>query len=354
MKKSKNVWLLGFTSLFNDVSSELIYSSMPFYLAKLGYGTFEVGLLAALVNGLSSVLKMLFGMLADIGKKKPLVFLGYFTSAVSKFIIAVARNVKAIAAAVIFDRIGKGIRTSPRDALLAEYKKKARAFGIHRALDTLGAILGSFLAFIFIEKGLISEGVLIGAVIGFLSLVPLLFVVETGQRVKKKEVGFKFTPLLIPMGLQAFSLIPPLVLISTLSRTFGASSLLAYIIFNVVYDATSLLVARFGDAFDKRVLLFLGYLTSSASMILAGMQNLLALPLYGVAYGLIQPISPAIISGLFAEKGSALGSYYLVTGLAIFAGSTFFGKLLEASLTPYFAAASISAVSAIAIFAVSK
>ena len=145
----KNVALLGTTSFFNDFSSESVFSLLALYASSPSL----VGLLGGIMNGLGSIFKLLFGYMSDkINQRKPMVFAGYLTSALSKFSLPFVGQ-SGMAVPLITDRIGKGIRTSPRDAILAGAKNKGWAFGWHRALDTLGAVGGSVFAYLLINNG---------------------------------------------------------------------------------------------------------------------------------------------------------------------------------------------------------
>ncbi len=146
----RNVYGLSLTSLLTDISSESVYAVLPFYIRSLGYGREIVGLIEGLGELLSSIFKLYSGYIAHkIKKYKLLVMLGYLLSALAKPFFIFTKTWYEIAVVKIVDRLGKGIRTSPRDALLAasaSEEKRGRAFGIHRSLDTLGSTTGPFIA----------------------------------------------------------------------------------------------------------------------------------------------------------------------------------------------------------------
>ena len=145
------VWALGFVSLLMDVSSELIHSLLPVFMATaLGMSAFTIGLIEGLAESTALVVKVFSGVLSDwYGRRKPLVLLGYALGACSKPLFAIASSIDMVAAARLIDRVGKGVRGAPRDALVAEISPpgiRGAAFGLRQALDTVGAFVGPLLA----------------------------------------------------------------------------------------------------------------------------------------------------------------------------------------------------------------
>lgn len=170
----KNILGMSFTSLLTDVSSESVYAVLPFYVLGLGYGREIVGLIEGLGELTSSIFKFLSGYVAErISKYKMLALLGYALSALTKPFFTLAKTWPVIAAIKVVDRLGKGIRTSPRDTLIASSSSRryrGRAFGLHRAMDTIGATIGPLLAALLLP--------LVGFTgIFFLSLIPGLVAV---------------------------------------------------------------------------------------------------------------------------------------------------------------------------------
>ena len=154
-KTKKNIWWLSATSFLTDVSSEMIFPILPIFLKNvLGAPFIVIGLIEGVAEGLGSILKYFSGYLSDkIRKRKGLTIIGYALSASSKFIFAIANSSLIVLAARTLDRTGKGIRTAPRDALIAESvdpKERGKYFGIHRASDTAGAVLGTLIAIVIL------------------------------------------------------------------------------------------------------------------------------------------------------------------------------------------------------------
>src|SRR5918911_1580603 len=143
----RNVWVMSATSLLNDISSEMLLNLIPFFLANiLGVRTALIGLIEGIAETTASLLKIFFGAMSDrLGKRKPFAVVGYALSAIAKPLLYFASAWGWVLSVRLADRIGKGVRTAPRDALIADSidgAQRGLAFGLHRASDTLGAFLG--------------------------------------------------------------------------------------------------------------------------------------------------------------------------------------------------------------------
>src|SRR5262249_18859662 len=150
------VWGLGFVSMFMDVSSEMIHALLPLYLVGvLGASTLTVGIIEGIAEATASITKIFSGALSDyLGRRKLLAALGYGIAALTKPVFPLASNIGWLVAARFVDRIGKGIRGSPRDALIADLTPanlRGNAYGLRQSVDTVGAVLGPLLAIVFME-----------------------------------------------------------------------------------------------------------------------------------------------------------------------------------------------------------
>lgn len=181
-----NVIILGLVSLLTDISTEMVYPLLPLFLTtRLGATPAVVGLIEGIAESLASLLKVFSGYLADLfGRKKPLAILGYGSSTAGKVVLYVARSWPAVLVARVIDRLGKGIRTAPRDALIADSstpETRGRAYGLHRALDTLGAAAGVLLAYYFVVayKGDYARVFLWAMVPAFMGVAVLFLARET-------------------------------------------------------------------------------------------------------------------------------------------------------------------------------
>ncbi|MDI6638770.1 MAG: MFS transporter [Bacillota bacterium] len=184
-----NIIILGMVSLLTDISTEMVYPLLPLFLTtRLGATPAVVGLIEGIAESLASLLKVFSGYLADLfGRKKPLAILGYGSSTVGKVVLYLAGSWPVVLAARVIDRFGKGVRTAPRDALIADSstpETRGRAYGLHRAMDTLGAAVGVLLAYYFITayKGDYGSVFLWAMVPAFLGVAVLFFARETRAR----------------------------------------------------------------------------------------------------------------------------------------------------------------------------
>jgi MFS family permease len=157
LKIPKNVFILGLVSFFNDIASEMIYPLVPIFLTSvLGAPVSVVGLIEGIAESIASILKVISGWMSDkMQKRKPFVISGYSLSAFSKIIFSLAYSWPVVLLARFVDRFGKGTRTSARDALItesSEVSNRGRTFGFHRAMDTMGAVIGPLLAIVAMQS----------------------------------------------------------------------------------------------------------------------------------------------------------------------------------------------------------
>src|SRR3989344_2271910 len=198
-----NIILLGLTSLLADFSSEMIQPLLPFFIATLGGAGIAVGLVGGVGDALAAIFKVISGRWADQSKKyKKFVYLGYGFSAVAKFFFPLAKAWAHIFVLRPVERIGKGLRDAPRDAIVSESttessRKRGLGFGIQRAMDSLGAIVGSIFVYVlFVDLGFEFRTIFFfAAVIALTALIPLVFVKEprslTEREPNRKKISFK-------------------------------------------------------------------------------------------------------------------------------------------------------------------
>ena len=181
--EKRNIYALGMTSFLNDVSSDMIAPLLPAFINSLGGGSVALGVVGGLRDSISSLLKVFSGYLADRwNRRKPIVFAGYLISAVFKLLLPFSKSWVHVAFFSSAERVGKGIRTAPRDAIIAESmpKRKGEGFGIHRAMDSLGAVVGSIVALFLLWRMSfeIRSVLIVAGLLSFASLIPLLRVRE--------------------------------------------------------------------------------------------------------------------------------------------------------------------------------
>ena len=353
---SKNVFVLGLVSFFNDVASEMIYPIVPIFLTSvLGAPVAIVGLIEGIAESTASVLKVVSGWLSDKWRKrKPFVVAGYAFSAISKILLSLAYSWPFVLFARFVDRFGKGTRTSARDALItesSENKVRGRAFGFHRTLDTLGAVVGPLIALLaihFLDNNfrLIFFLAFIPAFIGILLL--LFFVKE-----KKKEANslntFHFNWRELNPSFKIFLLISFIFALGNSSDAFlilraqnlGLSLILvvlAYVFFNFTYAIFSMPAGIISDKIGPKKVLLAGFLLFSAVYLFFGLAHSslllwLLFPIYGIYMALTEGVGKAYISNLIPQEkiGTAFGIYQTTIGL-----TTFLASLIAGLLWTYF------------------
>ncbi len=371
----RNVFALGFVSFFTDISSEMVFSLLPTFLLGLpGSSRAVLGLIEGTAEALSYALRAVSGVFSDkFRKRKIFVVIGYGLSNVVKPLFAVAKAPLDVFVVRVSDRVGKAVRTSPRDALLSESvseKRQGAAFGLHRTLDQSGAIIGPVIASI----AMILLGFTITAVF-WLSLIPgtialliILFLVKeqaskSVSRLRllsgvKSVLGGDFSRLLIIVtifSLGAFNF--SFVLVNAKEAGVTDSHLpLVYAIINVAHTAIAIPAGVLSDRMGKERVLILGYsvFLFTAMLILlspaTGFNALLVAILFGAYVGIIETIQRALIPKYAKNdlRGTAYGLYYLVVGSAFFVSNAVVGTLWELHGASVAATYSV-AVSSIAI-----
>ncbi|MCX5749256.1 MAG: MFS transporter [Candidatus Saganbacteria bacterium] len=354
-KIPKNVVWLGLVSFFNDVASEMIYPLVPIFLTSvLGAPVAIVGLIEGIAESTASLLKVVSGWLSDkFRSRKPFTVAGYLFSAFSKILLSFAFSWPLVLFARFVDRFGKGVRTSARDALIAESSDatvRGRSFGFHRGLDTLGAVIGPLLALIAIRflndnLRLIFFLAFIPAFIGILLLV--IFVKE-----KRKETGpfeaFHFKWQDLDPSFKIYLLISFIFALGNSSDAFlilraqnlGLSLtliVLTYVLFNFTYAMFSMPAGIVSDKIGPRKVLLSGFLLFAFVYLLFGAIHSsvflwVLFPLYGIYMALTEGVGKAYISNLVPNEktGTAFGIYQTTVGLC-----TFFASLIAGLLWTY-------------------
>jgi MFS family permease len=354
----RTVWTLGLVSLCMDTSSELIHSLLPVFLVgTLGASPAFLGLVEGVAEATSSITKVFSGWLSDVlGKRKLLAVLGYGLAAASKPIFPLASTPLQVLGARFVDRIGKGIRGAPRDALVADVtpaEVRGAAFGLRQALDTVGAFLGPALAI-----GLMAlladdiRAVFWWAVVpGALAVVLLAAGVEEPKRESGRgapaRLPFSWREVRrLPAALWAVVIIGGVFALARFSEAFlilrardaGLSlelTPLVLILMNLVYAAAATPAGRLSDRIDRRIVLAAGLgVLIAADAVLAWLGASLAGAMAGVAlWGLHLALTQGLLAALVADaapqeaRGTAFGLYNLVSGLAFLAASLAAGEL---------------------------
>jgi MFS family permease len=368
---------LGFVSLFTDASSEAIFPLLPAFLATLGASNTFIGLVEGAADLVASVLKYLTGIVADRrARLKPLVLAGYALSTVARPLVAFALAPWHVLAVRVTDRIGKGVRTSPRDALIAHATDpaiRAQAYGFHRSMDHAGAAIGTVLAVVLLWL-LGADGAraatadqlrtvfLWAAVPGVIAMIALAL---TREPPMPAPVAGAATSQPLPRELKRALL--PLILFACANATdafilvkaarLGAPAIAApllWLALHVVKASTATLGGRLADRYGKRNALALGWavyaFTWGAVGFVESVPVLFVLSAaYGTSHGLVEGAERALVAELAhgAGKGKAFGAYNMAIGLAALASSTAFGFVWDSLGS----AAAFSASGAVALLA---
>ena len=355
----RNVVALGFVSLLTDVSTEMIVPVLPlFVVGVLGASMASVGVIEGVAESTAALMRLGSGWLSDrIGRRKPFLLFGYGISAVAKAALAVALSWPMVLALRFGDRVGKGLRNPPRDALIAdsvEPRHLGRAFGFHRGLDTLGAAIGPLVAFAMLRAfpGGFRRIFLLSVVPAALSLVVLAVFVRAKRHevarvavplfAEARAMGGPFHRFLLVAGL--FSLAnssTAFLLLLAADRTHGAGFtsaqvVLVYLLYNLVYALLSWPVGELSDRIGRRSILLGAYLVFAALYALLAWRAGAAFVIGGfVVLGLhsamLEASQRSMLGDLVepARRGTAYGLYYAVVGVALLPASIIAGALWD-------------------------
>ena len=349
------VLALGFVSLFMDMSSEMIHALLPLYLVgTLGASALMVGLIEGVGEATAQVTKLFSGYFSDrSGRRKPLVVLGYGLSAVTKPLFALAGSPGMILGARVADRVGKGIRGAPRDALVADLVPPAQrgaAYGLRQSLDTVGAVAGPLLAILFMLmfSGDVPTVFAMAIIPAAIAVAILVIFVREPARPGKPAVPARLNRASLASlgpGVWGAILIGSAMTLARISEAFlilrasEAGLPLAYapfvlVMMNVVYAATAWPVGSLSDRIGKTGLLALGFAVLVVADVLLGFGQGLGVIFAGVAlWGLHMGLTQGLLSALVADatpaplRGTAFGLFNLATGLALLVGNAAAGAL---------------------------
>lgn len=348
---TKSIVLLSFISLFTDIASEMLYPVIPLYLKSIGFTIMFIGILEGIAESIAGLSKGYFGQLSDnIGKRTPFVKIGYTLSSIAKPMMGLLPYAFWIFFARTMDRLGKGIRTSARDALLSDEtttENKGKVFGFHRSMDTLGAVIGPLIALAYLH--LFPTRYQILFILSFIpgivaiSLALLLKEKKKEKKILQKKVRFlSFVSYLKESNIQYKKVVFPLLVFALFNssdfflllklKEFNYSDttiILFYILFNLSYATFSFPAGKIADRIGLKNVLAFGMLIFSVVYIFINFAQTYFLhtfifALYGLFAASTEGISRALITNITSkdETATALGTYNAFSSIAILLASS--------------------------------
>lgn len=355
----RNIFFLGLTSLFNDFSSDMIYSVLPaFFTAVLGAGAQSLGLVDGIAECASNIFKIYSGYLSDrLQSRKPLVVAGYSLSVLTRPVYAFVFTVTGALGLRFLDRMGKGLRDAARDSIISLSAPKGevgRAFGYHRAMDTVGAIVGPLVAYVILSRFPNGFPVIFftAFAVGLLAVASLIFIRDVSVQVRgdSKRLtasfanfspGFKFylgAVLVLSMG----SLPVAVMLLKTRSLGLAIADIpLFYMFYNLSYAGFSMAAGKASDRRGARTVIVTGYVVLLASYLLIGIaQSVWSLVLGFLMLGLFPALTDGVQRALAAQltseevRGSGLGMLHAANGVGALVAGIGGGYLWQAFGAP--------------------
>lgn len=353
-----SVWALGLVSLFMDLSSEMIHALLPLYLVSvLGASTLTVGFIEGIAEATASITKIFSGALSDyLGKRKLLAALGYGIAAVTKPVFPLASSITLLTAARFVDRIGKGIRGAPRDALVADLTPadlRGTAFGLRQSLDSVGAVLGPLAAIVFMAvfADNFTTVFWIAVVPAFMSLAIIVFGVRESERpLNARPVQSPFSRAELARLDITYWIVVGVSAIFTMARFSEAFLLLraqsvglhltfvpmVMVVMNVVYSLSAWPAGALSDGIGRYRLIVAGFAMLILADIVLALGNNVSTVMVGVAlWGLHMGLTQGLLAALVADtappelRGTAFGIFNLVSGIALLAASIVAGALWD-------------------------
>lgn len=336
---SRNVYVVSLVSFLQDTASEILYPVLPFFVTGvLGAPPAVLGLIEGLADGTASAMKAVSGRLADLRHRRPLVATGYAASAFGKFLLALAGAWPMVLVSRVTDRVGKGLRGPPRDAIIADETTPAnrgRAFGFHRAADTAGAVVGPLIGLGLYELvGQRFRPLLWIAIIPAVLSVGFVFLIRerphphvgTGRPWTTRGLPRRFWRLIAIVAIFGLVNFPDtLLLLRAKDLGLGfAGVALVYVLYNVTYAALSYPAGVVSDRLDRRTVFAVGLVVFALTYLGFGLTQSagwvwVLLPLYGAYTALTDGVSRAWVADLApaTSRGTALGIHAAVSGFGL-------------------------------------
>ncbi|AET67249.1 Major Facilitator Superfamily transporter [Desulfosporosinus orientis DSM 765] len=374
-----NIFFTGLTSFLTDTTTKMIYAVLPLFLISIGATKTELSLIEGIAESTASILKALSGWWSDkIGRNKPFMIVGYaMTTMLSPLFSGVTSPLQALIIRFI-ERVGKGIRTAPRDSLIAgssNEKAKGKSFGFHKAMDNSGAIIGPLLAFVIliVFPNDYRKVFLISVIPATLGLLAIIIFVKEAKKTKDElpgKINWRDFP-------KRYYLFLAIVFIFTLGNSTDALLLvkandvgikalfipLVYLIFNIVSVAFAVPAGMLSDKFGRERLIIFGYLLYSIIYFGFGRTHdkivvILLFALYGLYSAATDGVQKALVSDLIDKKkrGTGLGIYNSLVGMTLLPASLIAGVLYDKvdSKAPFYFGSIMALIAALFMYGLYK
>ena len=337
--RTRNLWALSLVSLAQDAASELLYPLMPILLTSvLGAPVVVVGAIEGAAEGAAALTKLVSGKLSDRIRRRPLIFIGYGAAAVGKIIIALALVWPVVLLGRVIDRLGKGVRSAPRDAMLVENVEKAdrgKVIGFHRAADTLGAVIGPLLGLLALSAyhGNIRKALWIAVIPAVLSVVFVFFARDSRPKLSKSKdfpdpvpLPARLKRLILVLAIFGLANFPDALLLLRVHEVgFSVTGVVvAYVLFNISYAILSFPAGALSDRLPRHVVYSIGLLCFGFAYLGLALTKshavvILLLVVYGGFAACNDAVGKAWVSTLAPDnaQGWAQGLFQGVTGGAI-------------------------------------
>ena len=357
----RTVWLIGFISLVNDSASEMLYPLMPLYLASvLMAGPKALGIIEGIAEATSSLFKLISGIVVDQTKKaKPWIVLGYTLAGIGRPLIAIANSWIWVLAIRFTDRMGKGLRSSPRDALLAESvneNQRGITFGLHRSMDNAGAVIGPLLAAMFLSLGVPLRDIFLWAIVPAVITITLALCIREPNKEASPQVNrFSWSLEGMPDQFKRYLVVAGIFALGNSSDMFlllrARDAGVPQEQIPLLWAAISLITTLFGtplsalsDSFGRKRFILVAWIAFAFFYIAMGLpgisiyQIFVLFAIYGLFKAATEGVEKALVADLAPKglTGTAFGWFNLITGIMLFPASFIFGWVYE-SIAPLYA-----------------